>query len=164
MRVGTHRVNGRFRKRIRQHYGRVNSLGGNRRGSIFRKHVGASLLRKADPYDIRLNDWLAKSGPPCPTVETEVSRTLRGNFTFVCFRVDNGGERLRLESGLIALLAQHPLVSPSARWLGRCAVADKIQSSGLWNVQHVADDPITPTDFRRLEGLVQVTLAEGSGR
>ena len=29
VRVGTHRVNGRFRKRILQHYGRVSSLGGN---------------------------------------------------------------------------------------------------------------------------------------
>ena len=121
VRVGTHRVNGRFRKRILQHYGPVSSLGGNRRGSIFRKHVGAALLRKADPCDTGLNDWLAKNGPPFPTLEAEVSRTLRDNFTFVCFRVDDGDERLRLESGLIALLAQHPLGSPSRqRTSGDC--------------------------------------------
>jgi hypothetical protein len=163
VRVGTHRVNGRFRKRILQHYGWVSSLGGNRRGSIFRKHVGAALLRKADPYDTGLKDWLAKNGPPSPTLEAEVSRTLRDNFTFVCVRVDNGDERLRLEGGLIALLAQNPLGSPSAGWLGRHAFADEIRSSGLWNVQHIAADPITPADFGRLSRLVQATLAGGWG-
>ena len=160
VRVGTHRVNGRFRKRVLQHYGPVSPLGGNRRGSIFRKHVGAALLRKADPYDTGLKDWLAKNGPPFPTLEAEVSRTLRGNFTFVCFPVDNREERLRLEGGLIALLAQHPLRGPSTGWLGRHALAGEIRSSGLWNVQHIADDPITPADLERLSELVQVTLAE----
>lgn len=32
VRVGTHRVDGRFRKRIRQHYGGIRALGGNRNG------------------------------------------------------------------------------------------------------------------------------------
>jgi len=163
VRVGTHRMNGRFRKRIRQHYGRVRSLGGNRDESIFRKHVGTALLRKAGPCDTELNDWLAGNGPSSPALEAEVSQTLRDNFTFVCVRVDDGGRRRCLERGLIALLAQHPLGSPSAGWLGHHAFADEIRSSGLWNVQHIADDPITPTDFGQLSGLVQATLAEGSG-
>jgi hypothetical protein len=157
VRVGTHVKDGRFRARIRQHYGRVYSLGGNRGGSVFRKHVGGAVLRKADPADPRLPQWLAGEGPRLRDVEAEVSRVLRERFTFVCFRVDSGEERLRIERGLIALLSRHPLGEPSADWLGRHAEAPEIREVGLWNVQHVTGLPINPADFARVEALIQAT-------
>ena len=164
VRVGTHRVDGRFRNRIRQHYGRVRSLGGSRSSSVFRKHVGGAIISRADPRDSRLTAWLKDEQTRFPDLEAEVSRMLRDSFTFVCFRVDCRKERMQLERGLIALLAKHPLGSPSTDWLGRHAVAGEIRSSGLWNVEHVCDDPISEIHVDRLELLVQETLAQGWGR
>ena len=66
-----------------------------------------------------------------------VSQVLTERFTFCCIRVDGAAERLKLESGLIALLAKHPIGSPSPDWLGRRAVYSAIRQSGLWNTQHV---------------------------
>lgn len=152
VRVGTHNENGRFRSRIQQHYGPRKSPGGSRRGSVFRQHVGGALLRRADPGDARLENWLRRVGK-FPEVEAEVSQVLRDYFTFVCFPVEDKDERLRLESGLIGLLAQYPLGSPSASWLGRHAEDDAIHRSGLWNVQRVNAKPLTMDLLERIKVL-----------
>lgn len=47
VRVGTHRTDSRFRSRIRQHYGNVRSLRGNKNASVFRKHLGGALLKRS---------------------------------------------------------------------------------------------------------------------
>jgi len=151
VRVGTHRADGRFRSRIRQHYGNVHSLGGNKNASVFRKHLGGALLRRVDPQDARLKDWLTQDGPSFPEVEEMVSRVLRENFTFCCFRVDQRSERLSLERGLIALFAQYPLGQPSPNWLGRFAASEEIRRSGLWNTQHIDAEPLTIEEFQRLK-------------
>jgi len=160
VRVGTHRANGRFRSRIRQHYGNVHSLAGNKNASVFRKHVGGALLRSVDHHDRRLADWLTQGAPSFSEVEETVSRVLRENFTFRCFRVDERSERLSLERGLIALLAQYPLGEPSANWLGSFAASQEIRRSGLWNMQHTDAEPLTINELERLEQLVKATLAE----
>lgn len=160
VRVGTHRGDGRFRTRIRQHYGKVRSLGGNKNSSVFRKHVGGALLRKANPHDPRLEEWLAQGGPSFNEVEELVSRALREGFTFSCFRVDSPGERLALERGLIALFASYPLGQPSADWLGLYAADERLRRSGLWNTQGTGAEPLTLAEFSRLEDLVKETLAE----
>jgi len=131
IRVGTHKKDGRFTKRIRQHYGNVNSLHGNKNGSVFRKHLGGALLRKANPSDTRLSQWLKQGGRSYPEVEEMVSSQLRGNYTFCCFCVDLPEERDSLERGLIALLAQNPIGRPSAKWLGKHAANEKIGQSSL---------------------------------
>lgn len=161
VRVGTHREDGRFRGRIRQHYGNSGSLGGNKNGSVFRKHLGGALLRRANPDDHRLRDGLTQDGPSYVTyvtVEAWVSGLLRNNFSFCCFRVDLREERLELEKGIIALLAQCPLSLPSPDWLGRYAANERITTSGLWNTQHVEADPLTLSQFQRLEDLMIATL------
>lgn len=161
VRVGTHRVNGNFPKRIGQHYGNAKSLGGNKNGSVFRKHLGGAILRRSDPKDLRIPDWLRQKGPSYLDVEEEVSRTLRDHFTFVCFAADEREERLVLERGLIALLAQHPLGEPSLGWLGRYAVAEAIPASGSWNVQHVGALPLTEDEFKLMLSLIQHGLNGG---
>jgi len=160
VRVGTHRGHNRFRTMICQHYGHAGSRGSDGCASVFRKHVAAAILRRADPHERGLGDWLADGGRHFPKLNAQVGEALCNTFTFTCFRVNETRERLRLESGLIALLAQHPLGGPSRRWLGRHAVTGEIRSSGLWNVQHLDDEPLAAADYRRVELLVLMTLED----
>ena len=157
-RVGTHRVDGRFQSRIRQHFGRVRSLGGNKNSSVFRKHLGAALMRRIDDGDARLPGWLEQMGPSDRSIEEEVSELLRTRFTFCCIRVDAQEERLAFEAGLIALLAQHPIGHPSRGWLGRYAAAEGIRRSGLWNTQHLESTPFSEEQLARFEELVDSTI------
>lgn len=154
VRVGTHKKNGLFSRRIRQHYGRVASLGGNKNASVFRRHLGGALLRRLDLSDPRLEEWLTQGAPTFPEVESMVSLLLRFDFAFSCLRVDREGERLDLERSLIALLAQHPLGRPSRTWLGAYAASERIRESGLWNTQHLGGEPLTREKLTRLEKLI----------
>ena len=158
VRIGTHRETNRFRGRIRQHYGPVSSLSGNKNSSVFRKHLGGTLLNKADPEDPRIKAWLMQDGPAFNEIEELVSRELRERFTFACLRIDNPQDRKDLERGLIALLARYPLDQPTPKWLGRYALAPEIRQYGLWNTQHTDSEPLTSSEFRLLERLAATTL------
>lgn len=147
VRVGTHLQDGNFPKRIRQHYGLVRSLGGNKNGSVFRRHVGGALLVKTSPHDRRIDEWMKQGGASYPEIEQSVSQTLRERFSFSCFAVPRKDDRLLLERGLIALLAQHPIALPSSTWLGRCAISPLIRSTGLWNTQGVAAAPLAMAEY-----------------
>ncbi|MGI5838033.1 MAG: hypothetical protein ACOX87_16295, partial [Chloroflexota bacterium] len=147
VRVGSHTAQGNFRSRIKQHYGNTGSLSGNKNGSVFRMHLGAAIMARDNPSDPRLPAWCKHMGASYPEVEEAVSRTLKNNFTFVCFKVDNVGERLDLEKGLIALMAQYPLGKPSPGWLGLHSLREEIRTSGLWNIQHLDALPLTERQF-----------------
>jgi hypothetical protein len=155
VRVGTHRGDGRLPKRLRQHFG------GNRRGSVFRMHLGGAILRRDDPGDPRLAAWVGDRGVRMPETESVVSLTLQEWFSFCCVRVDDPAERLNLERGLIALLALNPLGPLSGAWLGRDAVHPAIRSSGLWNTQHVGAEPFEYAAFNRFQEKAQ---AHGRGK
>jgi len=155
VRIGTHKSEGRFPGRIRQHYGQVNSFRGNKNASIFRKHVGSALIIRNNPSDYRLKDWITQDGATFGEIEEQVSQELRNNFTFVCLGVDTKDERLSLESGLIALLAQFPLGQPSVNWLGKYATRPEIGRSGLWNTQHIGSEPLSMTQLQRLSELIR---------
>jgi hypothetical protein len=159
VRVGTHRGDSRLRRRLRQHYGGIERLGTNKRASVFRRHVGAALMRRKDPQDPRLSDWLRSKSRGAHEVEVWVSKVLRESFTFRCVRVDSAAARLSLESGLIALLAQHPIGEPTPEWLGHHAAAGAIRLSGLWNTQHVSGEPLTDQQLERLSKLVPATMS-----
>jgi hypothetical protein len=154
VRVGTHNKDGNFPGRIRQHYGNVNSLGGNKNGSVFRKHLGGAIIRRQNPDDHRLFQWTKQMGDSYKEIETEVSQTLRQYFTFVCFSVESGEDRHNLERGLIAQLARYPLYQSSSQWLGHYAVSPEIAHCGLWNVQYTDDAPMTTNELLLLERLV----------
>ncbi|MGI6549542.1 MAG: hypothetical protein ACOX4Q_10970 [Syntrophomonadales bacterium] len=149
--IGANQRNGRLPGRIQDHYGRVNSLGGNKNASIFRKHIGGALLNRADPHDTRIEDWIKLEGPTLADVEEWVSRKLRDRFSFICLPLESTEERQSLKKGLIALMAQHPLGHPSERWLGHYALNPDISSSGLWNTQHIWSDPLTLSQFKVIE-------------
>lgn len=152
VRVGTHRKDGNFRSRIRQHYGNRSDLGGNKNGSVFRKHVGGALLGREDPVDERLDGWLKQGGPSYDEVEAEVSRVLRRRFTFACVSVPDADERLRFERRLIGLLSGDNAIRTDA-WPGRYAHNEKIRDSGLWNTQHTGSGASVDIDFDRLSEL-----------
>lgn len=153
VRVGTHIASGRFRGRIRQHYGSINTLRGNRNASVFRKHVGGALLRRENVDDLRLQEWKNQVGRSLLDEEEQVSLYMRNNCTFCCISVDTAEERLSLEQALIAQFAQHPIAQPSHHWLGHHAVRKEIRRSGLWNTQHIDAQPLTSHQFSRFQAL-----------
>ncbi|HST03156.1 MAG TPA: hypothetical protein VLQ48_00295 [Chloroflexia bacterium] len=150
VRIGTHKTDGRFPGRIDNHYGARKRLSGSRTGSIFRKHLGAALLRRVNTEDPRIQIWLSQESLKFPAVETMVSRQLRDKFTFSCLQVSESTLRLKLERGLIALLAQYPIGIASDLWLGHYAATPVIRNSGLWNVQHVDDPVVTICEWEQL--------------
>ncbi len=160
VRIGTHRRDGNFRARIRQHYGPAKTLGGNKNSSVLRKHLGGAIMRRRDPEDPRLSDWLKPGGPTFREIEEDVSRSLRDHFTFVCFRVDDAADRLALESGLIALMAQAPLGPPTSGWLGRFAASPAIRRSGLWNTQCIDNPPLDSPRLVKVERFVDAWIQE----
>jgi len=156
VRVGTHRKDGNFPGRIRQHYGNKGNLHGNKNGSVFRLHLGGAIMRKQNPDDPRLPGWLKHMGPSYADVEENVSRTLRENFSFICFPVETKEERLGLESGLISLLAQHPLGKPSQTWLGQYSAQSIIRNMGLWNTQETDRKPLEDPQLARVVSCMEL--------
>lgn len=158
VRVGTHNKDGNFPQRIRQHYGNVNSLHGNKNGSIFRLHLGGAIMIKDNPNDPRLPSWLVHMGASDPQIEEQVSKQLRENFTFVWFEVPESTDRLTLEEGLIALLASDPRNSPSKEWLGQYSAKDTICRTGLWNTDKTQGRRLSEQQFEQLRGFVKDVL------
>jgi hypothetical protein len=158
VRVGTHTKDDRFRTRIRQHYGQVNSERGNKNGSIFRKHLGGALLSCLDTEHPALPDWYHNKVKGPEEHEIAVSRRLRQTFTFVCFEVSTAAERLELESGLIAQLAQYPIGSASPSWIGHFAKSESMRSFGLWNTQRVSAEPLSAGQLKRISELVERSI------
>lgn len=166
VRVGTHALTLTSRttlwQRLAQHRGNRSGAkpgGGNHRGSIFRLHVGAALLRRDRAPDALLESWLAKKPDPAwVTGELEHERTVSayiGAMPFIWVpvpsRADRTSDRSLIERNCISLLSRAE--NPSSDWLGRHAVNPAIKRSGLWNVNHV-DDPYTPGSLKLLESYV----------
>lgn len=164
VRVGTHALTATSHttlwQRLSQHRGNLrgsNPGGGNHRGSIFRLHVGAAVLRRDHAPQALLESWLSKEPQPQWAAaeaehERNVSHYIRA-MPFVWLPVptkpDGTSERGYLERNCIALLSGAEPASPD--WLGHHAVNPAISASGLWNVNHVHDQ-YRPKSLDRLEG------------
>jgi hypothetical protein len=151
VRVGTHALTATSTAtlwgRLRQHRGQLtgrNPGGGNHRASVFRRHVGAALIRRDNPPGDLLSSWLDRHRPPGQranqeaSVERAVSHHI-GAMPFLWLNVPARADRGYLESNSIALLScltGGPDL-PSTSWLGHYAERAEIRESGLWNVQHV---------------------------
>ena len=170
VRVGTHALKPGAKstlwKRLRQHRGAATGGGGNHRGSIFRRIVGAALVER---HSLACETW-DEHGGAAPReireaeqpVEHHVSTKI-GTMPFLWVRVDDcpGPESQRgfIERNAIALLSNHgtdSIDAPSPRWLGCHCNREKVRSSGLWNSNHVGE-PYEPGFLDVLDELVHET-------
>lgn len=148
VRVGTHGVasgsKASLRSRMRTHFG--TSVGeGNHRSSVFRLHVGRSLI------NAKLTPLIPSWGTPVASkdalqdereLEQAVSKYLAGLLVLLIAipgESDKTNDRAYIEQNLIALLSNRckPLDPPSADWLGLRSPKQEIRKSGLWNINHV---------------------------
>jgi hypothetical protein len=105
--------------------------GGNHRGSIFRRHIGAAMLNAPDPRCEPCATWGVGSSAPRSTreAEYEVERAVSqyvGAMKFLWVGVDDEraptSDRKVIERNAIALLSNRhkgAIDPPSSTWLGR---------------------------------------------
>lgn len=175
VRIGTHGVsNGSkasLRDRMRTHFGTTGG-GGNHRSSIFRLHVGQSLIQRGDAKDVRT--WGSTTQPSDPSdvhseavLEALVSDYI-GNLQVALLDVPGASEksndRAYLEQNLIALMSNNfrPLDPPSHQWLGRYSDRMEVRKSGLWNVNHTGQN-YDPRFRNMLDYYASLTLGQAVG-
>jgi hypothetical protein len=161
VRVGTHALRpskNTLWGRLSQHRGHWSTGvpgGGNHRGSIFRRHVGAALLAQGAGGDAG-QTWSLPS-PVTAAMraterELEIAVTRRiGAMSVLWVPIDDeagpNSARGVIEAGAIALLTNRnrsPFDAASPTWLGRHADRADIRDSGLWNVDHVSASSYDP--------------------
>jgi hypothetical protein len=154
-RVGTHALTATSRtrlwRRLAQHPGSVGGSrpgGGNHRGSVFRLHVGTALTAR-DGWSEVADSWGrgASASREVRDLEVQLEQAVSryiGQMPVLWLEVPDREARGVLERGLIALLSnagREPVDPPSDVWPGRFANRDAIRRSGLWNVNHVNEEP-----------------------
>jgi len=160
VRIGTHTGKHLLQSRLYEHF-----LIENKDRSIFRKHVGRSLLKRdSDPF-FEQWDWDLTSSANKrkyasklnrnKQVETEkrVTRHIQDKLSFVVLPVTSKQRRLGLEAKLIGDVSSCEGCGPSELWLGSHAPAARIQKSRLWQIQKVFGKGLTYSDmgeFRRI--------------
>ena len=169
VRVGTHALTQTSKAtlwgRLRQHRGHLTGSdpgSGDHRASVFRRHVGAALIRRDGPQNDLLASWLDRHRPPGERasqeagIEREASRHI-GAMPFLWLSVPGRADRGYLESNSIALISclTGGPDQLSASWLGRHAARAEIRASGLWNVHHVSGH-YDPAFLHRLAQLVHL--------
>ena len=175
VRVGTHALGHGSRTslwgRLAQHRGIAKHGGGNHRGSVFRKLVGAALTARQPSLAVgswgrgqtALRDVRAREHG----LECRVSETI-GRMPFLWIEVPDkpgpGSLRRVVERNAIALLSNYEraaLDPPSPTWLGHRCPWDRVQNSGLWNNNHV-NEAHAPAFLDVLERLIASTSRMGS--
>jgi len=160
VRVGTHALKSgsstTIWTRLRQHRGTLGGSqpgGGNQRGSIFRHHVGTSLIKRDDVPDNIAGQWEVGNNAPRSIREAEyplekaVSNHI-GKMPFLWLEINDssGPDSMRgyIERNSIGLLSNtsndKPIDPASINWLGLYSKSEDIKTSGLWNVNHVNEN------------------------
>jgi hypothetical protein len=162
VRVGTHTGNKQLKSRLRQHF-----INENKDRSIFRKNIGRALLNADnDPF---LNQWeydltsrknKAKyqhlvDMDKQKEVEKRVSQYIQQNISFIFFEVEQKELRLELESKLISTFSLCSDCSASRNWLGLSSPKEKIRESGLWLVNQLYKEPLSPDDYDKIVSLLR---------
>ena len=151
VRVGTHAVSEGSKStlwnRLRAHRGSSDGLG-NHRGSIFRLHVGASIIareRLQDRYPSwgigqNANQEIRKSEADMERAVSEVIGKMYVLWIGVYDTASSRSDRAYLEQNSIALLAgpEGPIDTASKTWLGHHSAHPAIRKSALWNVNYVS--------------------------
>jgi len=152
VRIGTHTGDNQLPSRINQHFVKENK---NR--SIFRKNIGRCILRNHDyaekwEYDTTSRENKKKYLPYLDLafekeIEKQISQFIQDNLSFVIIPVNEKDKRLQLESRLIGTVSQCNECKPSVNWFGSGSPVDKINQSGLWQVQGLYGDMLEPEDM-----------------
>lgn len=142
VRVGTHKGDGRLKKRLKQHF-----MTEDKNGSILRKYIGGALLsQKKDEY---LETWKYNSRDhevykKCKShininkeraIEAEVSKYLRECTSFCCINIKKCDERLKFKENVLRSLYEDESFKPTDDWLGKSSPMLHIGVYGLWNEQ-----------------------------
>lgn len=166
VRIGTHALRRTSRTtlwtRLHQHRG-TQAGGGNHRGSVFRHHVGTALITRDNGDRGLLEAWLRSSRPSGwaaaeAAVEQLVSDYI-GRMPFLWLPVptkaDGMSQRGYIERNGIALLSNATGTPDrtNPRWLGNHASSARVQTSGLWNVNHI-DETYDPAFLDVMRTLV----------
>ena len=162
VRVGTHALVSRSRttlwKRLGQHRGTSNPLGGNHRGSIFRLLVGEAILNSN--ASLNVESWGRGASATRELRDLEREHEVRvsdylGDMTLLFLEVPDepGPDSARgvIERNSIALLSAYRELTPdraSISWLGNHSGRERVRRSGLWNNNHV--DEIYDPEFLNL--------------
>jgi len=159
VRIGTHGLRpskSTLWGRLVQHKGSTGGSlpgGGNHRGSVFRLHVGSALLASGGWPEAIQSSWSVGGSATAGvrTIEYPLERAVSeriGVMPFLWIGVDDPAtpvsDRGVIERGSIALLSnldRDPVDASSPDWLGQWAERNEIRGSGLWNVNHVYEDP-----------------------
>lgn len=157
VRVGTHAITDGSStilwQRLSQHRGSTSNdtgeLGGNHRGSVFRRHVGDAMIAFDRQYKSIGTTWGVGSNATRQVrnseqpLELAISRYI-GNLSVLCLAVLDDpsptSDRATIERNVISLLSSAQATSQfsaSSRWLGRFSPRMQVKSSGLWNVRHI---------------------------
>lgn len=164
VRVGTHAITASSKttllSRLHTHRGH-SDLGGNHRGSIFRKRLGEALWRKQEYPEEKIHTWgvLNSASKPVRLAETalecEVS-TYLGKMPLLWIGIPDApspkSDRAYLELNSIALLSnfeRQAIDPPSPDWLGLKSGERTIRESDLWNTNHV-EKPYNPKFLEKL--------------
>ena len=165
VRIGTHALTTTSKtklwNRLSTHRGIVGGSrpgGGNHRASIFRLHVGTSLLARGDwPDEVRSSWRNNNAGHTALQAEHALEQAVTQNIgamPFLWLAVPNREDRAAVERNTIGLLScrNGSQDIASSRWLGLRAENEKVRTSALWNVNHVDDgyDPRYLETFRAL--------------
>lgn len=162
VRVGTHTGNDQLRSRLKQHF--VNE---NKDRSIFRKHIGRSILsKKQDPFspfwEIDLTSKKNKDAFSSmidlnyqQKIEAEVSLYIQNNFSFCIIPIEEKVERLYYEKRIISTLSWCNECKKSQEWLGNYSPNSKVVKSGLWLVNELYKTPLDIIEINKLRSFIQ---------
>ena len=158
VRIGTHTGDNNLKSRLKEHF-----INENKDRSIFRKNIGRCLL-KGDPF---IKDWelvsiIRKVKEENPNIdfekqakiEQDVTKTIRGQFSFSVVPIKDKKDRLKIESKIISTVSLCKDCSPSKTWLGLSSPRDKIIKSGLWLVNELWKTPLSNDDIKKIERLL----------
>lgn len=169
-RIGTHAISKGSKStlwtRLRTHRGGTN-LGGNHRGSIFRLHVGKSIIQSEG---LQLPTWGEgqTASKRVKELESELENKVSewiGGTSILWLNIDDASssrsDRAFIERNSIGLVstAERQLDTASKGWLGLHNPHDAIRKSSLWNVNHV-DEDYDPRFLDVFEQYVEITLGE----
>ena len=157
VRIGTHTGEGQLQSRLKQHF-----ITPNKDRSIFRKNIGRALLnRNNDPFlqqwefDLTTREAKRELGPLVDfrkqeEMEHQVSAYIHERFKFVVFAEPEKAARLTLEAQLISTVSLCNDCGSSTEWLGLSSPKEKIRNSGLWQVNELYGDGLTPSNLANL--------------